>query len=615
MAKQIILTQNDYGIELEMQLVDDKKRPISTNGYNVKANIIYDNKVIDTIIATCKDEDETISYIILEKEHLKNVGLHTVVWSVVDEDEHITAQEDLYYFVKETKVTSDNNDNEDIIEEDKVTIILNEITEARKDNVTGIKHDTIGKRMDNISQKLNNSQLFKLTKDNGEYNYNIESEKKSVLDLDVGYYGTTTTNFTDLPISTSALIQIEVTKNTNLNNNSWRKKIEIDYSYSRRKFVGYIHNNGDFNGWREVKYSSEIQSHYEQTASALRKKILLRQGFNTKTLGFITDTHYHLDGWGECGHKGLEHINNIVDFCNGGGVDMLIHGGDMVHGTHDEYIRDLSDVNKSLNTCVIPTYSCKGNHDFGLFNVYSSTDKKASRVMHPLYWKKLMHDQRVKRHGFTDNTNSDKYSSYCYYDFDDTKLRVIILNSCDEIYKKNDDETYTLQGFWGHAYRNYQINWLINKALNFSDKASSDWNVAFFMHTPLFDKNNNFNKTINANVVYEIIKAIKNKTILTYSDTSNELADYNTNINVDFSNSKLNIVGVFSGHSHRDYMHKNDNINHVALINGYSDCSTNEERINGTSTEDSWNIITIDTSNKRVYIDKFGYGESFNFTY
>lgn len=135
------------------------------------------------------------------------------------------------------------------------------------------------------------------------------------------------------------------------------------------------------------------------------------------------------------------------------------------------------------------------------------------------------------------------------------------------------------------------------------------------MHTPFFDRDNIFYTTINADIVYEIIKAIKNKTTYSCTTTNNELADYNVNINVDFSNSKLKIVGVFSGHSHRDYMYKNDNITHISLINGYSDYSTNPERVNETLTEDSWNIITIDTRNKRVYIDKFGYGNSFYFTY
>ena len=141
MAKQIIVTQNDYGIELETQFVDDKKKPLDITDYDVWVKVIYDDKTIDTILAGHKDSANGIVYIALEKEHLKNVGLHTVVWSVVDEDEHVTAQEDLYYFVKETKVNSDNNDsdnndNEDIIEDDKITIVLdklNEISEEIKD--------------------------------------------------------------------------------------------------------------------------------------------------------------------------------------------------------------------------------------------------------------------------------------------------------------------------------------------------------------------------------------------------------------------------------------------------------------------------------------------------
>ena len=136
MAKQIIVTQNNYGIELETQFVDNKNKPLNITGYDVMVNIIYDDKTIDTISAGHKDSANGIAYIVLEKEHLKNVGLHTVVWSVVDEDEHVTAQEDLYYFVKETKVSSDNNDNndnEDIIEDDKITIVLNKLSEISEE--------------------------------------------------------------------------------------------------------------------------------------------------------------------------------------------------------------------------------------------------------------------------------------------------------------------------------------------------------------------------------------------------------------------------------------------------------------------------------------------------
>ena len=88
MAKQIIVTQNDYGIELETQFVDNKKKPLDITDYDVRVKIIYGDKTIDTILAGHKDSVNGIAYIVLEKEHLINAGLHTSVWSVVDEDEH-----------------------------------------------------------------------------------------------------------------------------------------------------------------------------------------------------------------------------------------------------------------------------------------------------------------------------------------------------------------------------------------------------------------------------------------------------------------------------------------------------------------------------------------------
>ena len=114
MAKQIIVTQNDYGIELETQFVDNKKKPLDITCYDVKVKIIYDDKTIDTISAGHKDSVNGIAYIVLEKEHLINAGLHTSVWSVVDEDEHVTAQENVYYFVKDVEGSEDNTPTTDL---------------------------------------------------------------------------------------------------------------------------------------------------------------------------------------------------------------------------------------------------------------------------------------------------------------------------------------------------------------------------------------------------------------------------------------------------------------------------------------------------------------------
>lgn len=128
MAKQIIVTQNDYGIELETQFVDDKKKPLDITDYDVRVKIIYDDKTIDTILAGHKDSVNGIAYIVLEKEHLINAGLHTSVWSVVDEDEHVTAQENVYYFVKDVEGSEDDTPTTDLpIDADGVLNKFNEI--------------------------------------------------------------------------------------------------------------------------------------------------------------------------------------------------------------------------------------------------------------------------------------------------------------------------------------------------------------------------------------------------------------------------------------------------------------------------------------------------------
>ena len=96
--------------------------------YDVWVKVIYDDKTIDTILAEHKDSVNGIAYIVLEKEHLINAGLHTSVWSVVDEDEHVTAQENVYYFVKDVEGSEDDTPTTDLpIDADDILDKFNEI--------------------------------------------------------------------------------------------------------------------------------------------------------------------------------------------------------------------------------------------------------------------------------------------------------------------------------------------------------------------------------------------------------------------------------------------------------------------------------------------------------
>ena len=100
MAKQIIVTQNNYGILLETQFIDDAKNPIDLTGYSVTVEFEYLEKCFDVLDATIINAEEGRVGVILEQKHTAEIGLYKTQWSVIDDDENVTAQEDIYYFVK-----------------------------------------------------------------------------------------------------------------------------------------------------------------------------------------------------------------------------------------------------------------------------------------------------------------------------------------------------------------------------------------------------------------------------------------------------------------------------------------------------------------------------------
>ena len=100
MAKQIILTQNNFGIPIEVQFVSNINSPINLTGKTVEVAISYDGTVIDVLQATISSYTNGTAYIVTTTRHTSNVGLYTSFWSVKDKYGYITAQEDLYYYVK-----------------------------------------------------------------------------------------------------------------------------------------------------------------------------------------------------------------------------------------------------------------------------------------------------------------------------------------------------------------------------------------------------------------------------------------------------------------------------------------------------------------------------------
>ena len=118
MAKQIILTQNNFGIPIELQFVSNTNSPVDLTDKTVEVAISYDGTIIDVLQATISSYTNGTAYIIVNTKHTSNVGLYTTFWSVKDKYGYITAQSDLYYYVKEEY----NGAEPPSIEQDKGTI-------------------------------------------------------------------------------------------------------------------------------------------------------------------------------------------------------------------------------------------------------------------------------------------------------------------------------------------------------------------------------------------------------------------------------------------------------------------------------------------------------------
>lgn len=118
MAKQIILTQNNFGIPIELQFVSNTNSPVDLTDKIVEVAISFDGTIIDVLQATISSYTNGTAYIITTTKHTSNVGLYTTFWSVKDKYGYITAQSDLYYYVKEEY----NGAETPSIEQDKGTI-------------------------------------------------------------------------------------------------------------------------------------------------------------------------------------------------------------------------------------------------------------------------------------------------------------------------------------------------------------------------------------------------------------------------------------------------------------------------------------------------------------
>lgn len=312
----------------------------------------------------------------------------------------------------------------------------------------------------------------------------------------------------------------------------------------------------------------------------------------------------------------LAHIRNLLSFADV--ADLILLSGD--NNNSDNV--DLNVVKHEIETLTSVFFDGNsggkadrfiqlGNHD----------DGTTRRMFQPKYFiaqNNYLHDDFF-RNAYRTSENQGEIrnngSLYFYKDYPDKKIRFISLNTSDILEGQLDDSGSQKYDRWGtHAIRQEQMNWLINIALK---DVPADYHTIVTCHAPLDLTGKEPNEKThywNFDVVLNILAAFRDGN--TYLGSSADTVDtnYRVVVNADFTNQgQRALVGNFAGHVHEEYIHAVNDIACVAVDRSLVD-SAKEADI-GTSQEDMFDVIQIDTANRHVYVYGFGGSTDRGFDY
>jgi len=329
---------------------------------------------------------------------------------------------------------------------------------------------------------------------------------------------------------------------------------------------------------------------------------------STFNVGFITDNHHQLSTYSP---GSLTHYANIAALTRMVPINTVIAGGDNINGYYgkDQKLTETRQATNALYGRVnheTDVFFMLGNHDTG--NGQNGNNIPATVVSENQI--KSYYLSKLKAFGETRNSDS----LYGFKDYDDYKIRVIWLNSFDLPWTLKSDGTYQYDFLTTSGYRNDQLEWLAKSALKLN---SNEWHVMIFTHCPLpgtFEVAAGQSKLnqINSDALISVINAFQQGKKTTITGTSGDLP---VSFDVDFTSQGSGVViGLFSGHIHRDGQMVSNGINCVET--SCSLCHTGDTgRIAGTLTEDCWDVFSVNKTARTISAHRFGYGNDRTITY
>lgn len=247
----------------------------------------------------------------------------------------------------------------------------------------------------------------------------------------------------------------------------------------------------------------------------------------------------------------------------------------------------------------------EGNHDRNVFAPILS---------------KVGYNNIVNRHHLLFDKNfhfgNGENSSYYYVDYDNRKIRVIVLDlydigpAHDNVY--NDDA----------GYRQGQLEWLINTAL----KVEDGWQVIVMTHQPPIPGMPENNLGYNSDALIKILESFKAGTSVEIKKQDEVFHDGTFDLDLQTNFTKPGtIIAVLSGHAHNDFTITQNGINYVQSCCGYIDVllyhsqhgkpAKYGQRDQYTYSAICFDICILNTTNRTLKFKRFGFGKDRQISY
>ena len=357
----------------------------------------------------------------------------------------------------------------------------------------------------------------------------------------------------------------------------------------------------------------KLESRFLPYAYGSKKKTLTYSG-QSERANFIFFSDSHIDFSNP--NESFDNVKQVFDYANRSTVkfDALIHTGDIItpfgiKDKHSSYenARRFFDLAKA---CRSPLIFSKGNHDL------NDWDNLPENVFTDDDWGSMYLDFAEESFGIKrQEKKCGSKSTWHYYDVESKKIRIISIDALDSD-KKTVNENGTVKFHGGRSFyvSNEQINWFASTALNFDDKSDKNWGVIVAFH-----HDGGSTKPPHENAVSKLMKicaAFNTQSTYENEYKNDEFPFFDMSVSADFSrygelDEKPHMICILMGHDHVDRERVRDGINVIYTLNNSASTDYSDDRvvrIPGTATQNSFDILNIDTTHREIRVFRYGAG-------